>query len=163
MTRPRSGRNLVNRSAARLLHLVVLRLARVAFPRSVPDCSLRNLPGAAICHATASASRTALSGATRRRTFVAPLRPQPPLTGAKAVGVALMKASCCSGSNFTTAQLSSGHPRVAKIRPPTRKWRCSMCPTSREQGSARASRRNVAGVTASTPGRHAQSARAHRS
>src|SRR6266704_2324749 len=60
--------------------------------------------GARLRQAVISGLRTAPFLAARNRTFVAPPRPQPPLTGAKAAGWVLTKSSCCSGVSLPMAQ-----------------------------------------------------------
>src|SRR5437870_11428873 len=83
--------------------------------------------GARLRHAVISASRTAPFLAARNRTFVAPPRPQPPLTGAKAAGWARTNSSCCRGELHhapTAARIAegrenpAGHPEVGVAHVP---------------------------------------------
>ena len=77
--------------------------------------------GATLRQAVSSAGRSVAAVAAARRTFVAPPKPHPPLTGTNTLGAKSTKPSCCSRVSFTIPKLASGAPSVAKIFPRTRK------------------------------------------
>jgi len=104
--------------------------------------------GAALFQAASSAGRRTATVAARSFTFVAPLSPQPPLTGVNTVGCARTNDRCWAGVNFTIAQATSGYARVENIFFLTRKSGWPRCENSQASGRLSASFRKVVGVIA---------------
>lgn len=114
------------------LDTVLKRTSRLSGPGGHPGaaCSGRGLLDVELCtrrfgalfrQAKTSAVRRVLFFAARSCTFVASSRPHAPLNGAKTLGSAQMKDSCCSGVSLTIAHPCPAGLSVAKIFPPTRK------------------------------------------